>query len=247
MSAASLPTPDSAARRGRPRALLVALALYFVLIALAGALMRSGLAALAVVVLGAGVLWPALRRGHTAAWAGLAACAALALWCALQGAGWLLVDALPVLVNLGLCALFARTLRRARQPLIARFIAILEGPARAAEPRVARYARALTLAWALVLGLQGLLLGMIVLAMPQGVFDALALPGPRLAAPGWRWYLHVGSYGVVGAFLVLEYGYRRWHLRGLAHPSLPAFLLALVRQWPALLRSLGEPASRGRP
>lgn len=246
MNAASLdhsatPTPH-AARRSR---LLVAGVLaYIALAALALSIDSPALAALAVFVLVAAVLSPALRGGRIAAWCGLAASAALIAWLAAHGAGWLLLDVVPIIVNLALCVLFARTLRAGRTPLIARFIAILESPERARNVRVARYARVLTLAWALVLGAQAALLAGIVLAMPHGLLAMFGIAAPRLAAPAWTAYLHVGSYLVVGAFLVLEYGWRRWYLRDLSHAPLPKFALALVQRWPALLRSLGDDAPR---
>ena len=140
--------------------------------------------------------------------------------------------------------LFARTLVAGRAPLIARFIAIIESPERLRDARVARYARQLTLAWAFVLGAQAALLALIVLAMPHGLLAMFGMAAPPLAAPAWTWYLHVGSYCVVGAFLVLEYAWRRWRLRHVAHPPLPKFVLALVQRWPALLRSLGDDAPR---
>lgn len=241
MSAASLPgsgTITPTPRRGR--ALLGAIVLYIVLVLLAAQLERDDLAALAVVVLAGGALAPALCRGARRAWWAFAATALAAVAAAWHGMGWLLVDAVPALINGALCLLFARSLRRGRAPLIARFIAILEGPQRLAEPRVATYARGLTACWALVLAAQAALLGAIALAQ-VGIGPA------ALGAAAWRAYLHVGSGVVVGALLAGEYGYRRWHLRGLAHPALATFLVAIVRQWPALLRSALDDTPRDAP
>ena len=61
---------------------------------------------------------------------------------------------------------------------------------------------------------------------------------PPAHAAAWRWYLHLGSYLVVCAFLVLEYAWRRWRLRHVPHLPLPIFLARLARRWPSLLRSL---------
>jgi hypothetical protein len=53
---------------------------------------------------------------------------------------------------------------------------------------------------------------------------------------------------VVLAFLALEYGFRRWHLRHIRHASLPVFLSALVRRWPALARSvMSDDRAESRP
>lgn len=242
MSTADLRDPTPAAT-SRSRALLVALIAYALLLALATRSGHDGLAALAVVVLVGGALVPALRGGHRAAWLTWVICVVLGIAAAWRGAGWLLADAVPILVNAGLCVVFARSLRRGSMPLIARFIATLEGAQRLAEPRVVGYARGLTWCWALVLGAQALLLGLIVLLMPAGVL-ALAGGSAPLGAPAWRTYLHVGSYLVVGALLVGEYGYRRWYLRGIDHATLPAFLAALARHWPALLRGALDDAPR---
>ena len=63
----------------------------------------------------------------------------------------------------------------------------------------------------------------------------------------WRWYLHLGSYATVLAFLVVEYAFRRWYLRHIQHVSLPVFVARLVRRWPALARSvMHDPHGRKR-
>jgi len=248
MNATSLDTPASptahAARRSRM--VVAGVLAYVVLAAIALWTDRPALAAFAVFVLVAAVLSPALRRHGASAWCALAASAVAIAWLAAHGAGWLQLDAVPIIVNLALCALFARTLVAGRAPLIARFIAILESPARLRDARVARYAHQLTFAWAFVLGAQAVLLACIVLAMRHGLLALLGVDAPRLVAPAWTTYLHVGSYLVVGAFLVLEYAWRRWHLRHIEHPPLPKFVLALVQRWPALLHSLGDDARSAR-
>ncbi|MBX3687989.1 xanthomonadin biosynthesis protein [Dokdonella sp.] len=231
--------PDPVVRRSR--VLLLAVALYLGLGACALASGHALLAVAAVYGLIVALLVPALRRGRCLAWLGLFVIGALLAWLMRIGAGWLLMDLVPVLVNLGLCVLFARTLRQGHEPLIARFIAILEGRERLRDPAVARYARGLTRAWALVLGLQALVLGLIVAFMPHGLLHVLGMGGPRLTATFWLAYLHAGSYGLVAGFMLFEYGWRRWQLRHLEHMGLVKFLLAVVHRWPALLRSLSDP------
>ena len=231
----------------RPRLLACGLLAYLVLAVAASSSGRGGLAALALFVLVGALLSPALRRRSVTAWCAWAG-AALALGLlAASGEGLLALDALPIIVNAALCALFASTLRRGREPLIARFIAILEGRERIALPRVATYARNLTRVWALLLGLQACLLGAIFCLVPGGLFAAFGWPVPALfALPGWRLYLHVGGYALVPLVLVLEYAYRRWHLRELDHRSLPHFVARVVQRWPALLHSLAADAGRSR-
>jgi hypothetical protein len=186
------------------------------------------------------VLWPGLRRLSPAAivlWlAALAGIAALAI----AGVGDLALDFLPVVINLALGALFARTLAPGSEPLIARLIAVIEHPSRVALPRVAGYARTLTCVWAVVLGAQALLLtALIVCAVPDGLLARLGVTPPlAIAGKDWRWFVDLGSYATVIALLILEYGFRRWYLRHIPHVSLPLFMSRLVRRWPAIVRSV---------
>ncbi len=244
MTAASLPTPAATPPARRSRALLTGIALYLVLTLAALLGEQPALAAGAVFVLLAALLAAPLRAGRLGAWGVLVAAGAGIAWLAAHGAGWLLLDAVPVLVNAALCGVFARTLGAGRTPLIARFIAILEGPERLRDARIVRYARWLTWAWALLLGAQAWVLAAIVLAMPQGVLALLGIAPAWLVSPLWSAYLHAGSYLLVALFLLLEYACRRVHLRQVAHPSLPAFVLSLIRCWPALLRSAFDDAPR---
>jgi hypothetical protein len=230
--------------RERPRLLIAGLLVYAVLAVASLLSGRAWIAALAVFVLTSAVLAPALRRGRVLAWLAWLAVSALLAWLARRGEGEWALDMLPIIVNAALCVLFARTLDS--QPLVARFVEIVEGRERLAMPRVAGYARAVTWVWAVVLGAQALLLTVVICLVPGGVLSALGLP-VLLAAPGWRVYLHVGGYAGVVALLGLEYAFRRWYLRDLPHLSLPVFLANLVRRWPALLQSLAADAARGAP
>ena len=241
----SAPADPSTPSTRRSRLLVGGVLAYLALALLASSSGRGGLAALASFVLVGAVLSPALRRRSVVAWCALAAAAFALGLLAAAGEGLLALDALPILVNAALCALFAGTLRRGREPLIARFIAILEGRERLALPRVAAYARNLTVVWALLLGLQACLLGAIFCLAPGGLFTAAGWPVPAVfAAPGWRLYLQVGGYALVPLVLVLEYAYRRWHLRDIEHPSLPRFVARVVQRWPALLHGLAADATR---
>ena len=184
-------------------------------------------------------LLPGLRRGTLLAWSIWSAAAACLVVLALRGAGHVALAALPVVVNIALCSLFARTLGAGRQPLIARIIAVIEGPERLALPRVAAYARGLTIAWVLLFAVQAILLVVLMAcAVPDGLLRAFGTQPPFEVSGDWRWTLHVGSYAVVVAFFGIEYAFRRWYLRHIPHASLPVFLGQLVRRWPALARNL---------
>jgi uncharacterized membrane protein len=238
--------PTQAAPARRSRVVVWGIALY---IALALAALLSGrawLGGLAAFVLVGVILLPRLRRPSVSAWLLWLGLAVLLVALARHGEGHLALDAMPALVNALLSAFFARSLASGREPLIARLIAIIEGPQRLADRGVAAYARGLTLAWALLLGAQALLLALLAAAAPGGLFTLVGLESP-LAGSGWRWYAHLGSYALVAAFLLLEYAWRRWHLRHIPHLSLVQFLGRLVQRWPALLMHLVAETPRKTP
>jgi uncharacterized membrane protein len=245
LSTTSLRTPSP--RRSRWGAIV--LAIYAIIAIAAFASGRAWLDELAAFILSSLLLWPGLRRRSIAAWTFwlIAACGILVL--AWHGRGELALDFMPVMVNAALCILFARTLAPGRQPLIARLIAAIEGAERLALPRVADYARQLTRAWALLLGLQASVLTLLIACtVPDGLFASFGVSPPfEISGGAWRWYLHLGSYALVLAFLGLEYAYRRWHLRHVPHPSLPAFIARLAKRWPALVRSIADDEAGARP
>ena len=217
---------------------------YVGVVAAAFASGRAWLGALATFMVVSLVLWPGLRRLSPAAIAlWLAASAGIAAL-ALGGQGDVALDFLPVIINLALSALFARTLVPGSEPLIARLIAVVESPARVALPRVAGYARALTWTWAIVLGAQAAALTVLILcAVPDGLLARFGLAPPVAIAGGnWRWFLELGSYATVLALLVAEYAFRRWYLRHIPHVSLPVFIGRLARRWPAVAQSVMQDA-----
>ena len=238
---ATLPIPPSIQNPVRhPRRGLLVVVAYVGVVAAAFASRREWLDVLATCMVVTLVLWPGLRRLSPAAivlWlvasAGIAALAA-------TGHGDLSLDFLPVIINLALCTVFARTLVPGSEPLIARLIAVLESPERVVLPRVAGYARALTWVWAIVLGVQALLLtALIVCAVPDGLLARYGVAPPiAIVGQDWRWFLDLGSYATVLVLLVLEYAFRRWYLRHIPHVSLPLFMGRLVRRWPAIAHSV---------
>ncbi|WP_343789067.1 xanthomonadin biosynthesis protein [Dokdonella soli] len=209
---------------------------------LSGNVWFDELAALALIGL---FLLPGLRRRRVLAWIVWFCAAAMLALLGAHGNGRFALDCMPVLINVALCFVFARTLVRNREPLIARIIAALEGRERLMLPRVATYARRLTWAWALSLGIQASVLATLVLCVvPDGLLASLRVAPPIAIGPAWRWYLHLGSYVLVPALLVLEYAFRRWHLRHLPHPPLARFIVLLARRWPSLMRSIADDTAR---
>jgi hypothetical protein len=224
------------------------IALYLALLLAGHALGQDWLDELAVLVLASLFLLAALARGSAAAWMAWIALAAVLAWLGVAGLGRLAVDAVPVGVTAAIAALFARTLRPGVEPLIACAIRVIDGPGRLQQPGLRAYARGLTLAWALLLGAHALLLAALLWLAPGGLADAFGWPGAgRLSSPGWRHWLHFGSLAVVPAFLLVEYGYRRWRLRHVEHLPLPLFLARLVRRWPALVHGMAGERERGAP
>lgn len=180
----------------------------------------------AIVLLLSLLLWPVLRTRRIWPWlVWLGACAILA-WLARRGLAGLVLDAVPVPVNLLLAWLFGRSLRAGRQPLVARFIEVIEGAPRLALPEVARYARQLTWFWTLLLASQAVLLGALLGCVP-----------PLRAPHDWAMaYVHVGGYGLLVAAFALEYLFRRWHLRHLPHLQPHELAVRLALGWQHLLR-----------
>ncbi|HEV2621438.1 MAG TPA: xanthomonadin biosynthesis protein [Frateuria sp.] len=227
----------SEARHAQARPLPLLLA--YPLLAIAGALTHWQAFTLAASALLASLLlWPALRAGRPGAWlAWLGLLGGLA-WLAARGLAALALDAVPLLLNMLLAWLFGRTLRAGRQPLVAQFIEAIEGAPRLAMPGIARYARLLTAFWAALLGVQALVLGaMLFCQVPGGMLARLGLPSPWPVPLTWvQGYMHAGAYLLLGTIFVLEYLFRRWHLRHLPHLGLPALLHRLALRWPQLIR-----------
>lgn len=194
--------------------------------------------ATAVFALVSVLLQSGLRHRKPLAWIAWLSCAVALVALGNRGNGRLALDILPAILNAAFCGVFASTLTCGSTPLIARIIEAIEGSARLALPRVSAYARALTWAWALLLGVQALLLGWLALR------DVGAIEHGSLSTSSWRWYLHFGGVALVPSFLVLEYAFRRWWLRHIPHASLTQFLVQLARNWPALIRGVVLDAAR---
>ncbi|HET6545614.1 MAG TPA: xanthomonadin biosynthesis protein [Rhodanobacteraceae bacterium] len=233
-----MPARVQTADRCHPRVAAALVALYAVL-ALASLISANALLGdAAVLVLATLLLASGLLRRSRGAWAIWLAVIAILAILAVRGEDRLALDLIPVAINAALCVVFARSLRAGTQPLIARAIVALQGPAHMTLPGVARYAWGLTLAWALLLGAQAVVLFAIVLcAVPGGLLAHFDVASPIvLPSHAARWYLQLGSYAVVIGFMLLEYAFRRWHLRDIAQLSPREFCVRLARRWPALVR-----------
>lgn len=150
----------------------------------------------------------------------------------------LLLQCVPLVISLWLAWVFGSTLRRGHEPLVVRVVRVLEGVPRLQEPGVKPYARQVTVFWTVLLLLQSLVAATLLLFAPaNGVLSRLGAP---IALPDSNFwisvYLHVGGYLVIVLGFALEYGWRRWRLRHLEHPSLQQTGLKMLHHWPELVR-----------
>ena len=217
------------------------LLLLYPALAIAGAIThRQIFPLLALVVLLSAVMLPHLLSRRVAPWLVWLALLAGVWLLAHYGAADLLLETVPILINVLLAYWFGRTLS-SDEPLVARFVVAIDGADRLRQPGVARYARQLTWFWTGLLASQALLLTVLLLcAARSGLLLRFGLTPPWQVPEQWAWaWLHLGCYLLLGAAFVLEYGYRRWHLRHLSHASLHDVLLKLSLSWPQLLRGNG--------
>lgn len=214
------------------------------MLALAGGLLHRGFLSLLSALLLLLAWLPAVWRRHSltalSVWMGLAA---LLLVPALLGHAELALMALPV-VFLGAASwLFARTLRGGEEPLVSRFVRMIEGDARLALPGVTTYTRGATWYWALLLAALALVSLLVALcAEPGGWLATLGIPPPfALRGSLLAWYPEAGCWALLVAGFVGEYLVRRWRLRAIPHPGVRRFVTQIVRRWPTLLRGEDMP------
>lgn len=207
-------------------------------LALAGGLLQRHALSLAGVLLLLLAWLPAiLRRRSAPALLGWVALAVLLLVPALLGHVQLALMALPVVFLGGVAWIFARTLRHGREPLIQRFVRLIEGEPRLELPGVRGYARGVTVFWACLLGaMAALSLAIALCAVPGGWLATFGMRAP-FALPGslLTWYPEAGCWTVLLAAFVGEYLFRRWHLRAIPHPDPRRFVAQILRRWPTLL------------
>jgi uncharacterized membrane protein len=220
--------------------LLVLLALaYPVLAHLAALLEQPVLRTAAVGALAALVLLPLLRAkpvtGAAATLAFVVAAVALARHDRLD----LLLFLPPVLIPAAGAWLFGHTLAAGRVPLIERLVAMIHGDG-PIDPGVPAYARRLTLAWTLVLGLLAAANALLaLLAVPGGVLAALDVASP-VAVPlaWWSWLANVGGYALLAVLFAAEYAYRRRRFPDQPYRNFADFAARVRAAGPRLVRSL---------
>ncbi len=208
-------------------------------LAMAGVLThRQGFSLAACALLLTLLMAPALAARRIGAWTLWTLALGAMGWLWMRGYVGLLLECVPIAINLLVASLFGRSLRHGSTPLIARFIEAVEGPERLQAPGLMRYARRLTWFWALLASVQATVLAALLLcAEPGGLFVSLGLASPLPVPAGWaQSYVHVGGYVVIAAAFLLEHVYRRWRLRHLTHPRLHELALGIAARWPQLVR-----------
>ncbi len=224
----------------------VAAGLYFGLLATMWLARDARIAAAALLAVITLAFAPALWRGRRMVWGVWLAGMLLGGWLIAGSHARNLLDLVPVAIGITLCWIFARTLRRGRQPFIARAIIAVDGPARLREPGVAAYARGLTFAWTgffVILAGTALLVALCV--VPDGLLANFDMQSPLVISRPLVRMLHWTSLAAMLAFFVLEYAYRLWHLRHLEQIPAHTFVTRLIRRWPQLLRD--SPMQTGTP
>lgn len=230
------------------KGVVVALALGYPLWVHLAVLTRSpALTALSIVWLALLALGPALLRGRPVAWL-CATAIALVLVLAPTGAWrWLPLYAPSIVADAFVAFLFARTLAPSQTPLIEQLVRLLHEPEERLDPRVAAYARTLTVAWAVLFVLLALSsLTLALLADPNGILLLLGF-NPVLTVPqrAWSWFANFLEFAVVAAFFMVEYAYRRRRFPEQPYANVLDFLRRLLavapsafapREWRTQLR-----------
>ncbi len=233
-------SPNATAARLAP-ALQLALALAYPFLAHVASVRGSG--ALAACALGTIVLMmlaEGLLRGRAGAWLALAAATGALAWLAQSRHALMPLLLVPVAFVAMIAWWFGRSLRAGRVPLIVRIVAALDGvpPARL-EPVLHRYARGLTLAWAVVLALLALCnLALAAIAVPRGLLAGFGVTPPvSVTDAQWSWFANWLNYGLVGGFFLLEFAWRKRRFPG-RYRSLFDFLGRMSRLGTAFWRDL---------
>lgn len=200
--------------------------------------------ALAVVI--AVPLLPALSRGSAVAWLAvppLAAC----LWALSRSThATLPLYIAPVLVPGFMSGVFGSSLLPGQRPLIEQLIRLIEPPedeAAGPEPAVKAYARKLTLAWTvlfLTICVTNLVLA--ALAEPNGFLLASGITPPfTVPLEWWSWFANLIGYLLVAAFFLIEYAYRRHRFPRQPYRNMLDFFLRVLAAMPRLVGNAAGP------
>ena len=195
-------------------------------------------------VLASLTLLPRLVARSVVAWC-LLPVVVVALWLlARANVAWLPLYATPVFINLFAAWIFGHTLAAGQMPLIERLVRVMHEPDGISD-EIARYARRVTVAWAVFLVCLALLnLTLALLAAPNGVLLLMGVE-PFLTVPVEVWSLFANflNYVVAGAFFLAEYAYRQHKFPQQPYRNLFDFLKRARSAGPRVLgqRAIQEP------
>ncbi|MFL6549195.1 MAG: ketosynthase [Povalibacter sp.] len=177
---------------------------------IAAKLHSTPLTLVAMAVLTGAVLTSALWRGALGAWLAVPVIAALLWWLSNSSADLLMLYIPPVLIPGFLAWVFGMTLSSSQTPLIAQFVKLIHPPDDPIEPDVWPYARALTLAWSVLLGTIALINLVLALLVEDGLLFAAGITPPLVVAQRhWALFANLIGYLLIAGFFVCEYVYRR--------------------------------------
>jgi uncharacterized membrane protein len=121
----------------------------------------------------------------------------------------------PVLIPASISWMFGSTLRPGRTPLVERIARGFHAPEIPA-PEIIRYARGVTWAWSLLLGLVATVNAWMILNLSPGgllVISGFAPPWP-VAPATFAWFGNSGIYLLIGGMFVVEFTIRVWRFPG---------------------------------
>jgi uncharacterized membrane protein len=190
--------------------------LYPLLVHLAVLGNSAWIAGLALFLLAALTLYPALHAARRAAWMGLIGIGAVLVALAQIGTTTWLLYVPPIAFPLVVLGAFASSLLPGRTALVSSIAASVHGPL---PESLARYTRAVTWLWVIVIG--GMLAANLVLSFGE-------------SRHRWSLFTNGGDYLLLTSVFLLEYAWRRFRFRHLREPSFADYLRLVLRHRPGI-------------
>jgi uncharacterized membrane protein len=193
----------------------------------------------ALALLVAAAMLPAMARGSAVAWITTPVIAAGLWWLSRSNHAALPLYIAPVAVPGFMAVVFGASLLPGQMPVIEQLIRLMQPPDDVPEDSVWAYARGLTLAWTMLftlLATTNLLLAL--LAEPNGLLLAGGIT-PPIAVPRqwWSLFANVIGYLLVAALFLIEYAYRRRRFPRQPHRNLLDFFRRVLAAMPHLVGS----------
>ena len=165
----------------------------------------------ALSLLGVGMIFRGLLANHAASWLFVCALLAGGVVAYLLGVGRYLLYLPPIILPLLLWAVFARSLRADRTPLVTAIALAVRG---SLSQALLRYTRGVTAMWC------GFFL---VLALWSALLAAFASPAL------WSLFTNLLNYLLIAVLFVAEFVYRQYRFREVTHQGFWQYLRSVVR------------------